>query len=445
MYIEEIKIKNFKSFRNAVKIDLCSNARLSQEDVIRNSFYKNEGIVIPKVVSFTGANSSGKTTILDAIMLIRKCVLFSSVQFDDVLEFLRSQTEDSFFNDSSKEKTEAMEQFIEYQIGLKQDFVTISNYKDYDYSSCIKKIASLYKEKYNNSIFPLTEENIKTIYAISEKNILNLIKKSKPIQKEQLEICICLYDEKLNKHVNIAIDDFGNSINISYDYRDPEININIQNFFQEIYYVNGSQGDDDKTEYRIIDVIKNLDLLLKYKSIDKAKTRFCKLIKILDPNIADITLRKKDDIKEGIKHIETQDQYHILPNELSSGTKRFIAIFKDVLSLWLSNNSSLLLIDEFDNYLHNDIIDFFKKLVYFSNKPFQLIFTSHNYLTATNELSNKQIFYIEVNGLEKEIKKITFDLNKNKNAQSAFEDHLIGSHPMKNDIQDLLGELLENE
>ncbi len=104
-----------------------------------------------------------------------------------------------------------------------------------------------------------------------------------------------------------------------------------------------------------------------------------------------------------------------------------------------------MLIDGLDNFLHNDIVDFIKKLVCFSKKSIQLFFTSHNYLTTTSELSNEQIFYIDINDSEKEIKKVELDLNKNKTAQSAFEDNLIDSHPMKNDIQDILSELLEND
>ncbi len=106
-----------------------------------------------------------------------------------------------------------------------------------------------------------------------------------------------------------------------------------------------------------------------------------------------------------------------------------------------NQENQLILIDEIDSYLHEDLVNFFKHMLYSCNSNIQLIFTSHNFDVIAKDMSPKQIFYIDNQGCNKKIVKVSSILQKGKNIEKSFKGKLIGSHPIKADLLYEIGEI----
>ncbi len=448
MYIKSLSVKNFKAFNNNVVLDLAVKHNLATEDIERRRFYKYNEIALPRVVSITGANSIGKTALLDAIKIYGSIIGTFYPENELIWKKSRSNSKQNVTSnlDSQKEFNDyikSVNAICEVNENRK-DYVSINNYKEYNYKKLLEEASMLYSERYEDSEFQLNEADLKDLFEESASLINTRWINNKHIKYEESEIKIELFDEQTKELIDVIINDNEKTLKYFVNAKKDDIAQKAIKYLENILYIPQSLNIRPREyELMIVQIIKNLKKILKFKTINEAKDEFVKFIRVLDPSIKDINLSIENNLKDGIKDIILRTNAKVSVNDLSSGTKRFIQIIDGIISKIKTKQSFAILIDEIDNLLHNDLITFLKNLAFFSRTPIQLIFTSHNYDVASDELNNKQIFSIQYDeNDDKVINKLSNSINTTKKAAIAFKEKLVGSHPFSIDIDHMMERLM---
>ncbi len=430
MFLEKIKIKNFKSFSDEVVLDLNCNSRVSEEDVNLNKFYKNGDIVLPRVVSITGANSIGKTSILDAIDSLRLLLQPLNIEFFD------------FEKCSNHDKERFMKNIFMMNLFQKvnnqlEDPITINNFNIYNYDTLYSKVKDAVESDANIN-FDISSNELKDLIILLGNSAKERWHTYKHYKNIETIIEYYFYDDKLNEEAQLLVSDKNDVFNIDIKCKSEEMKNKVKKLHECIYYHNWdfetlSNNGNGLQQYFII-LINEIQKLFKLKDSIEACNKLVTLLGFVDQNIEQIILNNNNNLNDGIKFISIIDGSNVSINQLSTGTKKFIKLLVPFLVMFNSNTSGIILVDEIDNYLHQDIVDFFKRIIYTSESTFQLFFTTHNYYVATNLMSHKQVYYIEDFEGDKTIRKVSKLLNPTKDPIRAFNSHIIGSHPFQSDV-----------
>jgi len=358
-FIKSLKIRSFFSIMNEIEINFLAHQYTS-------SYYPNKVFnfnknYFNKTVSFYGANASGKTSILKAIIVISAIINHDS----------RDSFPTSLKNIYSKDKTKLSINFI-------------IDRQEYIYEVILKAD----KSNYNISIVDEKLYFGKNIIFDRRNRIINLHifkKNQKEIQKieELLKKTIFL---NLNQNISL-FNDFEKFDNTNTLKR-------IRKFFKSILETTNIKRSDTTTfGINIKDELHLAINILENRRIKNFLIDFLSSINI-DINDIKVEFEKEQDRIVGIKKIYV---YHKVDNKKtleyrfeSDGTKQ---LFKFLLYFYnASKNNSVLVIDEFDSIIHPTIIPYLINLLQQYN--IQILYSTHN-IYNLKLLYADEIFFIK--------------------------------------------------
>ena len=393
-FITKIKIKNFFSIKNEISIDFKASSYNIEHNTDR--LFELNGEYYNKIISFYGANASGKTTILKAIITLARVIK-------------NEQTDN--FPTSFKNKFADLNSNSEIAIGFvvdKKEYLYTLTFESQKYNNTSIKNEELYIVENKQTFFNRENQEIQNI----DKNIRDVIF-DKLSEKKSLFQEFAKFDE--SNILSAIIDFFGNidySSNISA-YK-TQLNTNLR---------------DEQWIGRILDI----DSIRK--NLEPFFLRFFNSIG-LDIEKVEVKVKEEDGEEKEIIGLEIYhkiDSKEPLEFDLESdGTQMLMKILLDIYSAKLSGNS--LVIDEFDSILHPVLIPILNKLLI--DNDIQIIYTTHN-IYNMQFLQNDEIFLIEKDAEHKTtVKPIKNNSNIKgyENLLTHYENGLLGGIPKIEDI-----------
>ena len=393
-FITKIKIKNFFSIKNEISIDFKASSYNIEHNTDR--LFEWNGEYYNKIISFYGANASGKTTILKAIITLARVIK-------------NEQTDN--FPTSFKNKFADLNSNSEIEIGF------VVNKKEYLYTLTFES------QKYNNISIKNEElyivENKQTFFNRKKKEIQDIDNNIQDVIFDKLSEKKSLFQEfaKFDKSniLSAIIDFFGNidnSSNISA-YK-TQLNTNLR-------------------DEQFIGIILDIDSIRE--DLEPFFLRFFNSIG-LDIEKVEVKVKEEDGEEKEIIGLEIYhkiDSKEPLEFDLESdGTQMLMKILLDIYRAKLVK--SILIIDEFDSILHPVLIPVLNKLL--MDNDIQIIYTTHN-IYNMQFLQNDEIFLIEKDAEHKTtVKPIKNNSNIKgyENLLTHYENGLLGGIPKIEDI-----------
>jgi len=395
-FITKIKIKNFFSIKNEISIDFKASSYNIEHNIDR--LFELNGEYYNKIISFYGANASGKTTILKAIVTLARVIK-------------NEQTDN--FPTSFKNKFANLDVNSEIEIGF------VVDKKEYLYTLTFES------QKYNN----MAIDNEELYIVKNNKKEKFFSRKDKVIQNIDEHIQDIIFD-KLSEKKSL-FQEF-----IKFD--ENNILFTIISFFDTIDYSSNISAYKTQLNTNLRDeqwIGKILDIDSLRKDLEPFFLRFFNSIG-LDIEKVEVKVKEEDGEEKEILGLEI---YHKIDSEEplefdleSDGTQMLMKILLDIYSAKLNKNS--LVIDEFDSILHPVLIPILNKLLI--DNDIQIIYTTHN-IYNMQFLQNDEIFLIEKDANHKTTVKPVKD-NPNikgyENLLTHYENGLIGGIPNIKDI-----------
>lgn len=486
MFIKKIKIKNLKAFNEEVVIDLNPNSNKIESDLESYKFVKtnNSKIYFSPIISIGGANGTGKTSILELLDNIKNYIIgiiIDQMDIDNIIWMAKP-------NDINLHDKIIREKFILKNISDKVNEIHnnvfgLLNANTLAYLNRDKYVETLSKYERDLKKFELWQyvgwDNIFLKIQEKYKLMIDFWFDSKHFKNNTSLLKIEMYDEENDKSLILKLEDkIDKNYLLYFDFyikgeknsNDQKFNlffekmlIFIKNigFFNSLLKMNSRIRYNDfgfpiimnRMEKFLISIINSIKKYKGFKNEEDAIEFVTKILSVVDRSISKIEFfNTKDKLKSGIKQFLLLDGSVVTFNKLSSGTIRFIELFSCFIEFIDNAKSSIILIDELDTFMHIELVNFFKHLILHWNSmqknKIQLIFTSHNYDCLVDELSQKQIFYIDyVDHLSgtKKIVKVSSVSSKNNSPIKLFKNQIIGSHPFSSDIDDLMFEILKGK
>ena len=385
--IKNIKISNYRHFNNIeinfeVKSKIIPN-RVGLDTTIKLGKYK-----LLKQIGIIGANSSGKTSTLEAIKL--------------VTNILNVNKGSNFFNNELNDLFLYNRQLISQKKQRNQNLSTIN--KDFD-----QDIKNSINFEYSENVNDLWKNEIFANLAFNFNK--NIIIEIKLINKEGLE----------KKIIAELMCDFPKAKIII------DSNIFIINYNEDIY--NNKNNDNQKIIKKLKDIgfpIMAISSNNRYfhASIPlnkEYKEDFLKWMRLADPNIRDIITRDNGEhyiVENFLTFSGENKRFH----HLSLGTKIWLNWF-----FLINFKNEFILFDEIDSSLHIKLIRFFLRKL--SEKNIQVVFTTHNPLVFGKTFRNDAIYFIDYN--DNKLKRLIDykKIDKDKNIQKMILEEEIGIHP----------------
>ncbi len=382
----QFSISNFRTFKEKVTLSLIASnydkETREAENVITNSKYKTRNL---KSAVIYGANASGKSKFMEALMFMRHFTIYSSKD---------SQKGDDISVEPFRLSSETENSPSEFEV------VFIYNDIQYRYGFEVEKTQVVSEWLYHK---PNTKE-VELFYR----------------DFQDFEIHQRSYKKGAIGVKEGLVRDNALLISLAAQLND-EISIQVIEWFKRLKTISGLREEgyqgytmdrtkDPKTKLRILELLKAADLgiqdikleMLDIDSLpnDMPKELKDRLIKESKEENRDIisdvlTTHKKYDKSK--KYVE--DVYFSLDEDESSGTRKFFALTGPILDV--IENGYILVVDELDSKLHPNLVC---KLVSLFNskelnpKNAQLIFNTHDTnLLSSGLFRRDQIWFTEKN------------------------------------------------
>ena len=354
-FITSLTIKNFFSIKDEVTIDFKASPYNIENNPER--LFEFNGEYYNKIISFYGANASGKTTILKAITILTSIVV--NEQRDN-------------FPSSFKNKFARLNSNSELEISF-----VLKNKEYEEYRYFIKFESS----KYNNTgikneiLYKLENSKRRTIFNRADKKVINVDKNIQDNIFTNLNPKKSLIQEFL-KHEKT-----GSFMNIHYFFLFLFRSSNVTMYKTQL-------NTDTSHERNIGNFI--------YLKEEKVEQFFLNFFQSIEQDIIKVKANfiEKDDEEKEFKGIEI---FHkIKKNEPlafdleSDGTQMIMKILLDIYIAKATN--SILIIDEFDSILHPMLVPIIINLLI--ENDIQIIYSTHN-IYNMQFLQNDEIFLIE--------------------------------------------------
>lgn len=408
----QFNFENYKSYLNETTLDLTAT-NISEHRSNYINYKKGEKYL--KVVSIYGANASGKSNILSAFNQMKVWVLQS---------FIRSESNKSLplkkfqFSEKGKKGTSLFEVFFsvedkEYQYGFSLDN---------------NKIISewLYKRNFKfNSKYELVFERDEQKYNLKE----NLKNKKEILKSMNEKTLLVTFLSRLKNQDAIDVLDWFDSTSV-VNFGDTSFEFLISRSLPMINF------DDVKEYNRFIDFLTAFDLGIQGVRIEKIDEEYN------DSNSSDSNRKYK--VFTQHRNSDTQNMEEISLSDESSGTVKMFNLYSYINKTL--RNGLTLFVDEMDAKLHplltRYIINMFQdeKL---NPKNAQLIFTTHDSSTLTNELFRRdQVWFVNKseNGVSELYSLAEYKVNNTKIRKDATynKDYLGGRYGALPNLSDFL-------
>lgn len=364
--ILEIKLSNFYSIKDEVVLDLrAANLKTAKSKALSRNFFSVGKENVLKSVAIYGANASGKTNIIKAIRFCCSMVLHS-----------HTHNENTVFN------------FKPFKF---RDEISPS---EFSIRFISKGIEYLYS-------FTLTEHEIinESLYFYPNGRKAKIFERDETNGVEKREKYS--FGTSIKKPLDVATNTSDKTLFISRASQlDREIGKEIYNYFNSKF------------------ILRYLGVTPQYqeKFFNENKNFVLKALQIADSDIVDISYEKQkfntksfsisgtEGTPVSVIDSETEEMifktYHKsnpsipfdLKTEESKGTIKLFNTLLEFISV--IQNEGILLIDEIDESLHSNIVEFIIELFH-KSKNSQLIFSTHNTnLINLNKMRKDQIYFV---------------------------------------------------
>lgn len=350
-----LKVENFLSFKDVVQLDLIPSSIKELEENVAISSYNNSRVLKSAVVY--GANSSGKSNLLNALIFIKRFVMNSSKNTVDegigVQSFLlssRTESRPSCFEIN----------FVIDAIKYRYSFTVDRHYVHKE---------SLYFTKVNKEY--LCFERNGDNYTIDPKftEAINLSDKTRP---NALFLSVIA---QFNGKISSSILQWFNGIKYISDTNKPTL----QNYTAKLL-------DVDKYNRLIVKFLNHINLGFSDIKVEKINTEVYDIVREILGEGKNTNIIKTEHIKYDENGLPIGSVFFNLNKNESLGSQKLFAISGLIIESLATGK--LLIIDELDARLHPSLTLSVVKLFNSSEnnpKNAQLIFATHN----THILSNK--------------------------------------------------------
>ena len=375
---------NFRTFKDRVTLNLVASnydkETREAENVIFNDKYKLRSL---KSAVIYGANASGKSKFIEALMFMRRFSINSSKD---------SQTGDEIDVEPFRLNTESIQSPSEFEVVFFYDNIQYRYGFELDKQKVVAEWLYQKPKTKEIEIFYRDEQD----FDIHPRNF----KKGSIAVKEGL-----VRDNALLLSLAAQLND--------------EIAINVINWFKSLKTISGlreegykgytmSRTEEPKTKLKILELLKAADLgiqdiKLELLDVDKLpkdlpkeiRDRIIKESKEENSEIVSDVLTTHKQFDSSKKHIS--DINFSMDDDESSGTRKFFALTGPIIDVL--ENGYVLVIDELDSKLHPNLVC---KLVSLFNskelnpKNAQLIFNTHDTnLLGSGLFRRDQIWFTE--------------------------------------------------
>lgn len=404
-----IRIKNIGGINNEICLDFkAPPKKKDKKNTVKTIDTYTD---IDKIIGIIGPNSSGKSSIIDALVAFR--IFLGKNKILDLVnsnkDFSLDNYSDSYFlpikNLESLDDESLLSFEIFIPIGKKPGLYTyelryVFNRKSNDFNYSINECLS-YKKKSNST----------KVYKIEDH--------SSDVPQSDIGYKCYYKDSILSDYQNVSkelVKAFQNKM----DYYDTFYN-----------YIMSSACSFDSYGYDII----NSDYRINF--IEKNTQLISEFLSIVDPKIKEVFVESnpEDDTKEAI--FKTIHGSELIYKILSTGTKKMLDLLIKIYDK--INNYGIIVCDEIDSSLHKELIQFIASLFLRSDSYCQLIFTTLNpEILEMLDLRNDQKFFIGNTDGKINVFRVS-DINSRKDysfSKNYYTDSRYSPQPSKSQIID---------
>jgi len=405
-FITSLRIKNFFSIKDEVTIDFKASPYNIENNPKR--LFEFNGEYYNKVISFYGANASGKTTVLKAITTLAKII----------------------HNEDSKHMlTSFKNKFISVNVSSELSITFVVNI-----DNTLRKF--LYEVEFESNKY----ENI----GISDEKLFEVYKNKRVVLLNRKEKNIKNIDDNIINGVFNNLSNKKSLIQEFYKFEQTKILENVKNSFYFIYaFCNINDfstqltlNEDDKKNFA-----SWLDPSLTLTKV--IENFFVSFFHSLGQDIVEVKVKfKEEDGKErefiGIDVVHQINTDEPLEFELESdGTQMLLKVLHNIFMANLVH--SPLIIDELDSLIHPMLVPIIINLLI--ENDIQIIYSTHN-IYNMQFLQNDEIFLIEKDSNHKttiKAVKDNTDIKGYKNLLTLYENGYLGGLP---NIKEILTKIL---
>lgn len=362
----EVRLSNFYSIKEEITLDLrAANIRNQTAQKLKDNLFEYGNSEILKTALIYGANASGKSNIIKAVRFAVMMILNSHNHNENTIFNYKKFKFDSY----EKEPSRFFIRFVIQEI-------------EYEYSFSVMQNAVI-----SESLFFYPNNRITKIFTRDER-------KGKSKREKYA------FGTYIKRPFDVAENTSDKTLFISRaSQMDRDIAKEIYKYFNETFILgyfgfNAPQLERLFNSYKkqLLDALQIADSDIVDVKISKTKNP----VKNVTANLNDLRLAVNDGM---VDDLEITSYHKFAPNipfdffqEESSGTIKMFFIILNILNI--VKNNKILLIDEIEDSLHTDIIEYIFNLFRASKKA-QLICTTHN--TAFLNLSKfrkDQIYFV---------------------------------------------------
>jgi len=364
--ILEIRLSNFLSIKEEVVLDLrAANIKSKNAKALSDNIFTQNNLDLLKSVTIYGANASGKSNIIKAIRFCSMMILNSHTHNENAIFLFKKFKFNNFNNKPST-------YFIRF----------ISNNIEYEYAYSLTQ----------NSI--LTE----SLYYYPKGRITKIFSRDERLGKTKKEKYS--FGSIIKRPLDVAENTSDKTLYLSRaSQMDRDIAKDIFNYFNSTFILGYSGFNAPHIESLFGNYKKQLLEALKVADSDIVDMQIRKIKstgKNYNANLSELTISVEDTIQEQLKITSFHKSAPNVPfdffTEESAGTIKLFLIMLSILDI--VKNNKILLIDEIEESLHTDIIEYIFNLFRAGDKA-QLICTTHNtkFLDLT-KFRKDQIYFV---------------------------------------------------
>jgi AAA15 family ATPase/GTPase len=399
-FITHLRIKNFFSVKNEIKIDF----KASPYNITNNPdrLFEFNGEYYNKIISFYGANASGKTTVLKALIVLGAVI--NNEQTDK-------------FPKSFKNKFAHLNSNSELEFG----FVLFldNEKKEFLYNVTFKS------QRYDN--FAIDNEEL---YIIENNKRITFFNRKKRMMK--------YVDEKIKEIVFDNLNEKKSLVQEFIKFEEKDLLESMHNFTTGLVHstnvgVYKTTLNTDKNDEMFLGELFNRDDMK-----DRLESFFIRFFDSIGIDIDKINAKFKEIDGEDNEFLGVEIFHKIESKEPlefsleSDGTQMLMKILLDIF--FAKEFDYSLIIDEFDSIIHPVLVPILNRILIENN--IQIIYSTHN-IYNMQFLQNDEIFLIEKDSNhETTVRPIkdNSDIKGYENLLTHYENGYLGGMPKIEDI-----------
>ena len=437
MFIE-IKMDNLYGISVPIELNFISQSR--NKDKLSSVIEIEKGIYVNKLIGIISGNAGGKTSFVKGLDLLKEILIYPILQFDinDKIYSIKKLLE----NNSSLENHKLVREALD-NINSSVD-IGVQNLKRKNFDTTIEVLMYISQKKTKLDGY----YRYKVVFNGLQKKIKSEIFTYKKQYKEKEKIIIDMKDAKegqlyyINRYYkNIEDIEIEKEKKIELEEKYKYCKVFVEHYIESSAILDTNVENNHK-ELKYIDWLK------------KSPTFFKTLTRVVDSKIRDVVIDSDNRYEELMFVLE--DGSKIKRSMLSQGTEKFLSVSRYVTDIIEKNG--FLVIDEIEQNLHKDLVEFIIKLFSeITRNNSQIIFTTLSPdIFDIVDIDNKKIFKQDsifvIDSCRYDIKvqkliELKIDGERVKSDASVtnlFRNKKISCHPDKNQIDKFIYDFKEN-